>query len=50
MIEDIKRKDFVTSVRLGDGEVCSPLSRFAAACKKVSPLVAFLTRAVGLRW
>ena len=51
-LEDLKRKDFVTSVRFSDRQVTSPrfLSDFAAACKKMSPLVKFTTEALGLSW
>jgi uncharacterized protein (TIGR02453 family) len=51
-IEDIKRKDFVASVRFKPSEVCDAgfLNRYAAACKSMSPLMKFLTEAVGLDW
>lgn len=51
-IEDLKRKDFVSSVPLSDRQVCSSsfLSDFVAACRRMSPLVEFLSRAVGLPW
>ena len=51
-IEDLKRKDFITSVPLTDVQVASPrfLTTFAAACKTMSPLMAFLTKALGLPW
>jgi uncharacterized protein (TIGR02453 family) len=51
-VEDLKRKDFVTSVRFSDRQVTSPrfLSDFTAACKKMSPLVKFTTEALGLSW
>jgi uncharacterized protein (TIGR02453 family) len=51
-IEDLKRKDFVTSVRFSESEVCGSrfLPDFAKACRTMSPLVAFLTRSLDLEW
>ncbi len=51
-IEDLKRKDFVSSVPLSERQVCSSsfLSDFVASCRRMSPLVEFLTSAVGLPW
>ena len=51
-IEDLKRKDFVSSVRLTDREVASPrfLSGFVAECRKMSPLPRFLSAALELPW
>lgn len=51
-IEELKMKDFVYSLEFSDGQVCgtSFLGDFADACKKMTPLVAFLTKAVGMRW
>jgi uncharacterized protein (TIGR02453 family) len=51
-IEDLKRKDFVTSIAFSDQQVCSPrfLLDYYSACKKMSPLVAFLTGALDLEW
>ncbi len=51
-IEDLKRTDFVTSLRFTDRELCAPsfLADFAAACKKMSPLVKFVSNALGLAW
>ena len=50
-IEDIKRKDFVSSVGLTEARVCSPrfVRDFAAACRAMLPLVQFATRALGLQ-
>lgn len=52
MIEELKRKDFCASVRFKQADVCKPdfLSRYAEACKSMSPLMKFLTEAVGLEW
>jgi uncharacterized protein (TIGR02453 family) len=51
-IEDLKRKDFVASVALGDEQVCSRrfMRDFAAACRTMTPLVEFTTKALGLKY
>jgi uncharacterized protein (TIGR02453 family) len=52
LVEDLKRKDFVTAAAFTRAEVCSPgfLKRYAEACRRMAPLVAFLTRGLGLPW
>ncbi|OGP82611.1 MAG: hypothetical protein A2Y95_12475 [Deltaproteobacteria bacterium RBG_13_65_10] len=52
LIEDLKRKDFVTSVSFTQAQVCGPrfLADFTAACRRMSPLVEFVTRSLGLPW
>jgi uncharacterized protein (TIGR02453 family) len=52
LIEDIRRKDFVTTRRLTDAAVRSPrfLADYLATCRRLSPLVAFLSRALGVPW
>ena len=49
-IEDLKRKDFVSSMPLTESRVCSPrfMDEFAEACRRIRPLIEFLTEAVGL--
>jgi uncharacterized protein (TIGR02453 family) len=49
-MDDLKRTDFVTSVRVTDKEVCAPgfLNDFAAACRRMAPLTRFASRALGL--
>ncbi|HWP34343.1 MAG TPA: TIGR02453 family protein [Thermodesulfobacteriota bacterium] len=51
-VEDLKRTDFVTTVSFSEAEVCGPrfLEAFAEACRAASPLVEFVTKALGLRW
>lgn len=51
-IEDLKRKDFVLSVAFTEKQVCRPrfLVDFLEACRKMSPLVEFLTKALQLPW
>lgn len=52
LIEDLKRKDFITVIPFSETQACSPnfLERFTAACKTVAPFMEFLTVATGLRW
>jgi len=51
-VEDLKRTDFVTSVRLADDDLCRPgfLTDFAASCRKMAPLPRFVTQSLGLPW
>ncbi|SRR5712692_6603573 len=51
-IDDLKRTDYVTSVRLADSDVCAPafLADFASRCRRMSPLVKFVTHSLGLPW
>ncbi len=50
--EDLRRKDFVSSIEFSDQQVCDSafLQDFVSACKSLSPLMKFLTLAVGLPW
>jgi uncharacterized protein (TIGR02453 family) len=52
LIEDLKLKDFVASARFSQKQVCSP--RFAMYCaarfREMSPLMEFLTGALGFEW
>lgn len=52
LIEDLKRKDFVVSTPFEERDVCGPdfMNEFARVCRTGAPYVAFLTRAVGLKW
>ena len=52
LIEDLKRKDFVTSVALTEEQVCGPkfMKEFTAACRNMSPLVEFTTKALRLKF
>jgi uncharacterized protein (TIGR02453 family) len=49
-VDDLKRKDFFTSIAFSDKEACSPdfIKRYADACKQSVPLMKFLTHAVEL--
>jgi uncharacterized protein (TIGR02453 family) len=52
LIEDLKWKDYVTSISFSEVKVCRPgfISDFTAACRRMGPLVKFLTEALGLSW
>jgi uncharacterized protein (TIGR02453 family) len=52
LLEDLKRKDFVTSIAFLDEEVCGPafLRQFIRACRQMSPLMAFLCGALKLKY
>ncbi len=51
-IEDLKLKDFVTSVRFSEKQVCSPkfIVDFAANCKKMTPPLRFIAASLDLDW
>jgi uncharacterized protein (TIGR02453 family) len=51
-VEDLKRTDFVTSIPLTESEICrkSFISDFAASCRKMTPLVKFVSRSLKLPW
>lgn len=51
-VEDLKLRDLGTAVDFTDKQVCSSgfLAIFAAACRKMSPIAAFLSSAVGLKF
>lgn len=51
-IEDLKRKDYIASEALTEEQICSPklMQLFTAACKKMSPLAEFTTKALGLKY
>jgi|SRR3984885_2678200 len=51
-LEDLKLRDLGTSVDFTDQQVCSPkfMSVFVRACRTMSPLAAFLSSAVGLKF
>jgi uncharacterized protein (TIGR02453 family) len=51
-IDDLRRKDHYALGEFSQKDVTSPdfIDRYVAVCEVVSPLVAFLTRAIGLKW
>jgi uncharacterized protein (TIGR02453 family) len=52
LIEDLKRKDYVSSTLLSEELACRAdfIERFAVICRAAAPLMQFLTEAVGLEW
>ena len=52
LIEDLRLKDLYALVPLAQREICGDdfLDRYVESCRRVAPLVAFLTRALGWRW
>ena len=52
LIEEIKRKDFVSHARFTEQEACAPdfMNRFVSACRANGPFIKFLTEAVGATW
>ncbi len=51
-IDDLKMKDFVTSMPLSEEQICSAklMRDFVSSCRKMSPLVEFTTKALGLKF
>jgi uncharacterized protein (DUF2461 family) len=49
-VDDLKLRDLGSSIEFTDKQVCSPtfMTTFATACRKMSPLAAFLSKALGL--
>jgi len=49
-VEDLKLRDLGTSIEFTDKQVCSPnfMATFSNACRKMSPLAAYLSSALGL--
>jgi len=52
MIADLKRTDFIASIKFTDASVCGTrfLEEVSTAAKKLAPLVGFLARAEGLQF
>ncbi len=52
LIEDLKRKDFVTITDLNEKDACSPrfMDRFVEACQAATPFMRFLTESLDLPW
>lgn len=52
LIEDLKRKDFITVSSFTQRDVCSAgfLEDFAGSCRASAPFVRFLTEALDLEW
>lgn len=49
LIEDLKRKEFVPPVALTEEQACGStfMKEFTAACRTMTPLVEFTTKALG---
>ena len=52
LIDDLKRTDFVTSVRLSDADLTgnSYMAAFSKSCRKMVPLVEFVAKSIRLSW
>ena len=52
LIEDLKRKDFISSVALTEAQLCSDklMREFVATCKSMTPLVRFTCNGLGLKF
>ncbi len=52
LIEDLKRKDFVTVTDLSEKQACSAgfMDAFVSSSKAAAPFMRFLTESLGLRW
>jgi len=51
-VEDLKRTDFVTSVRFTDAELCDPkfANTLARVCKTMAPMTRFAAESLRLPW
>lgn len=51
-VEDLKLRDLGSAIEFTDEDVCSPrfMTLFAGACRKMSPLAAFLSSALNLQF
>jgi uncharacterized protein (TIGR02453 family) len=51
-VEDLKLRDLGTAINFTDKQVCSPkfMAIFIQACRTMSPVAAFLSSAVGLKF
>jgi len=51
-VEDLKRKDLYCLDEFTESDVVSDgfLDRYTATCERASPLIEFLTKALGLKW
>ena len=52
MIEDLKRKDFITSIPLTEKQVCAKdfSRKLESHFKTMRPLVGFVSKAIGVAW
>lgn len=51
-IDDLRRKDHYAIVPFTEADVCGAnfIDRYADACERVAPLVAFIAKTLGLKW
>lgn len=51
-VEDLKLRDLGTALEFSEKQVCSPkfMARFSSACRKMAPIAAFLSGALGLQF
>ncbi|HLH07955.1 MAG TPA: DUF2461 domain-containing protein [Terriglobales bacterium] len=51
-IEDLKRKDYIVWIEFSESQICGPkfMKDFTRACQQISPLVQFLSQALGFRY
>jgi uncharacterized protein (TIGR02453 family) len=51
-IADLKRKDYIASEPLTEAQICSPklMRDVTSACRKMTPLVEFAAKALGLKY
>ena len=52
LVEDLKRKDFITICELGEGAACAPdfFQRFTRSCRSAAPFLRFLAGALELEF
>ncbi len=52
LMEDLKRKSFIALIDLSEDQICGPrfMKDFAAAAKKITPIVSFLAAALEVKW
>jgi uncharacterized protein (TIGR02453 family) len=52
LAEDLKRKDYIVSIPLGEEEICSPdfLDRYLELARSAAPMPAYLCKSLGLAW
>lgn len=51
-VEDLKRKDHYAMFEFTEAQACAPdfLDRYVEGCERVAPLVAFIAKALNLKW
>jgi uncharacterized protein (TIGR02453 family) len=51
-VEDLKRRSFTTGARFTQAQACADdfVERFVGTCRRATPLMAFLAKALGVPW